>query len=265
MILDDTLVLHMLDLAIYYGFVEKNATFPSMFIVSKVATLFLLHKICYMELKNCLNRCLQELKLELSPPNSSTSRLAYPELQRNDLAYYLKTWVYFCCRRRALVGDDDAKQLVQNICNAANHCAGLHDDCALVEESRPCFLERWGLEHQYYKPNGETHKAVQHWLKSHFIEAKFRHYIRARENYLSESFCGLINRYATKRTHFPKSHLASLALAALDWNENRKRTYITVREAKDEDNSIRRRPTKRKDLEAKLHSWKVDVLKKILF
>jgi hypothetical protein len=219
-------------------FCKGSATLPSTFIVSKVATLFLLHKICYMELKNCLDRCLQELKLELSPPNSSTSRLAYPEVQRNDLAYHLKTWVYFCCRRRALVGDDDVKQLVQIICNAANHWAGLHDDCALVDESRPCLLERWGPEHQYYKPNGETHQAVQRWLKSHITEAKFRHYTRARENYLSESFHALINKYATKRTHFPKSHLARLASAALDWNENRKRTCIRVREAKDQDNSI---------------------------
>jgi hypothetical protein len=63
---------------------------------------------------------------------------------------------------------------------------------------------------------------------------------------------------------FEKQKTRTTAYDGLDWNENRKRTCIRVREAKDQDNSIRRRPTKRKDLEAKSHSWKVDVLKQVL-
>jgi hypothetical protein len=81
-----------------------------------------------------------------------------------------------------LVGNDDAKQLVQNISNATNHWVGLHDYCASIDESQPCLLERWGAEHRYYRPNGETHKAVQCWLKSNITEARFRHYTRVREN-----------------------------------------------------------------------------------
>jgi hypothetical protein len=56
----------------------------------------------------------------------------------------------------------------------------------------------WASLHEL---GGETYKTVQLWFKKYIMKAKFSHYIKGRDNYLSEILHGLMDRYASKRIH----------------------------------------------------------------
>jgi hypothetical protein len=122
----------------------------------------------------------------------------------------------------------------------------------------------WGLQRAYLQVNSSAHKALVSWLASHITSAKMQYYIRARENYLSETFHSLINKYVSKRIHWRKSHYARLACAALDWNENRDRKCLSVIPRKTSNSVVRRQPAKQQVLSDKTFSWKEEVTK-ILF
>jgi hypothetical protein len=53
-------------------------------------------------------------------------------------------------------------------------------------------------------------------------------YTRAKKFFMSESFHSLINKYASKRIHFSKSHDARIYCVALDWNKNLKNYWIRL-------------------------------------
>lgn len=118
------------------------------------------------------------------------------------------------------------KLLVLDINNAANHWAGWHSGCQRLDAKRVCVKEKWGAERAYYASGGATHQAVSAWLKAKITPAKMKHYTRARENFLSETFHSVINKYASKRIHYSKSHRARVAAAGLDWSENRDRQVL---------------------------------------
>ena len=76
--------------------------------------------------------------------------------------------------------------------------------------------------------NGDTHKALSTWMTANIKENDFQFYIRARENYLSESFHSLINKYTMKHIHYPKSYDARVACVAFNWNENQGRECLKI-------------------------------------
>jgi hypothetical protein len=190
--------------------------------------------------------------------SSSQSPLEYPELVQHNIAVKLKSWIYKCCRITATSGHDDVTTLVKNIRNAADHWAGNHSICAEIDSSRKC-VQHPHPEKKKFVFNSKTHIAVKQWLIAHITENKFVFYTWARENYLSESFHSLINKYASKRIHFLKSHKARIACAALDWNENRSKECLKVVEVRTTDNTVRNRPPHKRVLTDKTHNWKNDV------
>ncbi|GAQ82597.1 hypothetical protein KFL_001170010, partial [Klebsormidium nitens] len=155
-----------------------------------------------------------------------TRLLKHPALSSNRIPDKLKTHVYNASFARAAAKDDDVAALCKDIHNAADHWAGDHSVCAAIDPDRKCVKESWDGTRAYYEKGGETHLAVKQWLQKKCTPAKMKFYTRARENYLSETFNSLINKYATKRIHYSKSHLARVACAALDWNEGRDRVVL---------------------------------------
>ncbi|KAL2632320.1 hypothetical protein R1flu_017006 [Riccia fluitans] len=150
--------------------------------------------------------------------------LRYPELAAHDIAYKLKSWIYTCAKNATARGDTTPKMLTVDVQNAADHWAGNHDTCRTLPGVRKCVVENWPQGRDCKYPEGrETHKAVKDFLKKYLTENKMKFYLRARENFISETFHSIINKYATKRIHFDASHTARLACAALDWNENIRR------------------------------------------
>ncbi|KAL2628781.1 hypothetical protein R1flu_013467 [Riccia fluitans] len=145
--------------------------------------------------------------------------LKYPELAAHDLAYKLKSWIYTCMRKKcSSQGDTTPQLLTLDIHNAANHWAGDHSTCRILPGVRKCVMENWSAGQMCkYLEGGETHKAaVADFLKKYITESKMKCYIRARENFISETFHSVINKFATKCIHFDASHTARLACAAMD-------------------------------------------------
>ncbi|KAL3695327.1 hypothetical protein R1sor_009403 [Riccia sorocarpa] len=177
-------------------------------------------------------------------PEGRASRgrpLAYPELAQNDVAYKLKSWIYTCCRTAAkrsfrewflnlkaevmsywpAEAMCDPNILVPDIITAADHWAGLHDMCRILPGDRICCSPDWDNDsRRLYVPESVTHKAVWEFLEKRITYSKMKFYTKARENYHSETFHSVINKFAPKRMHWMKSHCARLAVAARDWNEN---------------------------------------------
>lgn len=79
-----------------------------------------------------------------------------------------------------------------------------------------CVREKWGAEQALYEEGGLMHVAVTGWPAKKCTTAKMRHYTRARETFMSETFHSVINKFAPKRIHFQKSHHARMACGALD-------------------------------------------------
>ncbi|KAL2644451.1 hypothetical protein R1flu_012038 [Riccia fluitans] len=118
-------------------------------------------------------------------------------------------------------GDSNPKLLTQDIHNLADHWAGNHDTCQVLLGNCKCITENWPKERDAkYVEGGETHKAVKDFLKKYITKLKMKFYIKAPENFISKTFHNVINKYATKRIHFDRNHMARLACVALDWNEN---------------------------------------------
>lgn len=75
--------------------------------------------------------------------------------------------------------------------------------------------------------------------------SKMKFYTRARENFLSETLNSLINKYASKRVHYSKSHLARVVCVGLDWNEGRDREVLRREERKAAGTAVRQRGANR--------------------
>jgi hypothetical protein len=136
------------------------------------------------------------------------SRLRFPSVTKHDLIDKLRTHIYTACLARAAVGDDNVKELCKDLHNAADHWAGDHSVCLEIATDRVCVIEKWGLERAYYQSGGDTHLAVKSFLQKKCTLAKMKFFTRARQNYLSETFNSVINKYASKRIHYSKSHTA---------------------------------------------------------
>ncbi|KAL3697262.1 hypothetical protein R1sor_011338 [Riccia sorocarpa] len=188
----------------------------------------------------------------------------YPELQQHDLAYKLKSWIYTCSKNAAARRDAMAETLTIDVQNAADHWAGNHTVCRTLPGTRKCVVENWdsGRESKYAE-GGETHIAVRDFLKKYLTINKMKFYVRARENFISETFHSVINKYASKRTHFDASHHARLACAALDWNENIRREVRVVYSRSANNTAVRRRAHTNRVLVTRTSHWKSIVAKKV--
>ncbi|KAL2636453.1 hypothetical protein R1flu_007932 [Riccia fluitans] len=112
-------------------------------------------------------------------------------------------------------------------------------------------------------PGGETHKAVKDFLKKYLTENKMKFYLRARENFISEMFHLVINKYATKRIHFNASHTTRLACAALDWNENICHEVRVVYNRVSNDTAVRWHARTNRDLVARMEIWKAKLKSRV--
>ncbi|KAL2634668.1 hypothetical protein R1flu_006147 [Riccia fluitans] len=160
------------------------------------------------------------LKLPEAEANIEIQRtrpLRYPELAQHDLAYKLKSWIYTC---------------------AKNAAKSVHYQIVINNTG------------------GKTHKAVKDFLKKYIIESKMKFYIKAHENFISETFQSVINKYATNRIHFDRSHTARLACAALDWNENIRRKVRAVYNRGGNNTTVRRRACTNRVLVRRTSAWK---------
>ncbi|KAL3685848.1 hypothetical protein R1sor_003870 [Riccia sorocarpa] len=113
----------------------------------------------------------------------------YPELQQHDLAYKLKSWIYTCSKNAAARRDVTAETLTIDVQNAADHWAGNHTVYRTLPGTRKCVVENWdsGRDSKYAE-GGETHIAVRDFLKKYLTIKKMKFYVRARENFISETF-----------------------------------------------------------------------------
>ncbi|CAM6083413.1 unnamed protein product [Calypogeia fissa] len=139
------------------------------------------------------------------------------ELTNKHMATKFKTWFYVCCRRGG-----DAESLAFELHNCAYHWARIHTTCMMLSD-QPCHhIGEEGVTQPkvYYDPHSLTHKAMKAFMAKKIIVNKMRFYTRARENFMSETFHSVMEKYATKRIHFPASHEARLFCAGMDWNEN---------------------------------------------
>jgi hypothetical protein len=160
-------------------------------------------------------------------------------------------------------GDIDCELLISDIKNIAMHWARDHSFCAYVNAERKCIRNKWGADRAYLKKNSPSYNALEAWLASHITSAKMQYYIKARENYLSETFHSLINKYASKQIHWRKCHYARLACAAMDWNENRDRECLHVVTRKSSSSAVRRRSSKQHLLAEKTFTWKKELALKL--
>jgi hypothetical protein len=135
---------------------------------------------------------------------------AYPEFQANDMAEKFKTWFYTCTEAAAKRKDRHPGLLCLDIHNCLDHWSGCHDMCRLINPERPCVKENWSRNYAYFSRNGAAYEALDKWLDRHITRKKMAHYLRARENFLSETFNSLINKYATKRINWQKVTLPGL-------------------------------------------------------
>jgi hypothetical protein len=153
--------------------------------------------------------------------------------------------------------------LKKDICNAADHWAEDHSVCALIDPTRKCVLEKRGPGKALYHAGGETHIAVKAWLEKKCTLAKLKHYTRARESFLSETFHSVINKYAPKRIYFAKSHKSRIAAAALDWTKEMDREVLARKQRIAAGTAVRKRAASRKILSEKTHSLKKEVYGKL--
>jgi hypothetical protein len=127
-----------------------------------------------------------------------------------------------------------------------------------------CVTQQWSPNKKFLTKGSAAYQALVTWLDRNITVGKMKFYVRARENYLSETFYSLINKYATKGMHWKASHQARLACVALDWNENRFRECLRVDMRKPSHSAVRRRPRRQRVLTEKTYNWKKD-LEIILF
>jgi hypothetical protein len=203
-----------------------------------------------------VQRLWTSLEREEETVEQDTCLLKYPELAKHHLADKLKTHVYTACFARAAANDDDVTALCLDLQNAADHWVGDHSVCDQISRLRKCVQEDWGAQQASYEKGGETHKAVKAWLVKKCTPAKMKFYTRARENFLSETFNSLINKYASKRIHYQKSHLARVACATLHWNEGRDRVVLMKKVRKAAGTAVRTRGANRNVLSEKTTKWK---------
>ncbi|KAL3691630.1 hypothetical protein R1sor_005281 [Riccia sorocarpa] len=125
-------------------------------------------------------------------------------------------------------------------------------------------MENWTVETQTkYPAGGETHKAVKDFLRKYITKSKMKFYIRARENFISETFHSVINKFATKRINFDSSHTARLACAALDWNENIRREVRAVYNRTSNDTAVRRKARTNRVLVDRTSVWKSQLASRV--
>ncbi|KAL2633416.1 hypothetical protein R1flu_004895 [Riccia fluitans] len=164
-----------------------------------------------------------------SPEIQRQRPLKYPELAAHDIAYKLKSWIY----------------------------TWDHTTCSHLPGVRKCVVEKWtGGKEAEYPEGGETHKAVKEFLKKYITETKMKCYIRARENFISETFHSDINKFAMKHIHFDASHTARLACAAMDWNENIRRDVWATYQRASNDTAVRWRAKSNRVLVERTSHWK---------
>ncbi|KAL3684743.1 hypothetical protein R1sor_002765 [Riccia sorocarpa] len=187
----------------------------------------------------------------------------YPELAQYDLAYKLKSWIYTCSKNMAARRDVTPETLTIDVQNAADHWAGNHTVCRTLPGTRKCVVENWdsGRESKYAE-GGETHIAMRDFLKNYLTINKMKFYVRARENFISETFHSVINKYASKRIHFDASHHARLACAALDWNENIRREVRAIYSRSANNTAVCRRARSNRVLVTRTSHWKSLVLRR---
>lgn len=195
------------------------------------------------------------------PSRQPAGQWAYPSLRKMDMPGKVVKWFYITaiqCRKR---GGDDVKLFIRDFRNCADHWAGDHSGCANIDPTRLCVVKGWGSEHAYYAPNSPDHRALKDLLCKMSSEKAFIHYTRARKNTRSEVFNSMINKYATKRVHWAKTHEARLHLTALDWNENRHRGIIkrVDRKGKGVNTATRKREPHKNIYEPKTYEFKSDV------
>lgn len=177
--------------------------------------------------------------------------LKFPEVSKYKLADKFKTHLYSVCRARTLAGDDDVQALCRDVHNAADHWAGDHSVCREIDPLRKYVQKSWSADKSYYPKDGPTHVAVKDWLVKKCSLAKMKFFTRARENYMSETFNSVINKYAPKRIHYAKSHISRVACAGLDWNESMGRELLRKVERRPAGKAIRSRGGNRNVLSAK--------------
>ncbi|KAL2632577.1 hypothetical protein R1flu_004056 [Riccia fluitans] len=213
----------------------------------------------------------QRVSLFLNLPKAGASGeiqrqrpLHYPELVAHDIAYKLKSWIYTCAKNATARGDTTPKMLTVDVQNAADHWADNHDTCRTLPGVRKCVVENWPQGRDCkYPEGGETHKAVKDFLKKYLTENKMKFYLRARENFISETFHSVINKFSTKRIHFDASHTARLPCAALDWNENICREVRAVYNRVSNDTIVRRCARSNRDLVARTAIWKAQLKSRV--
>ncbi|KAL2623943.1 hypothetical protein R1flu_008188 [Riccia fluitans] len=214
-----------------------------------------------------IQRMSVHLKLPEAGANTEIQRqrpLKYPQLAAHDLTYKLKSWIYTCAKNAAVRGDTTPQLLTLDIHNAANHWAGDHFTCRILPGVRKCDTENWSAGQMCKYPKGdETHKAMADFLKKYITEIKMKCYVRARENFISETFHSVINKFATKRIHFDTSHTARLAYAAMDWNENIRREVRAVYHRASNDTAVRRRAKTNKALVDRTSVWKMALANRV--
>ncbi|KAL2631192.1 hypothetical protein R1flu_015878 [Riccia fluitans] len=191
-------------------------------------------------------------------PNIQRQRpLKYPKLAAHDRAYKLKSWIYMCAKNAAMRDDATPGLLTMDIHNAADHWAWDHTTCLHLPGMRKCVIEKWmGGKEAKHPDGGETHKAVKEFLKKYIMETKMKCYIRARENFISETFHSVINKFAMKRIHFDASYTARLACAAMDWNENIRRDVQATYQRASNDTAVRQRAKTKRVLVERISHWK---------
>ncbi|KAL2645305.1 hypothetical protein R1flu_012892 [Riccia fluitans] len=201
-----------------------------------------------------VQRVLVHLKLPEAGANMEIQRqrlLKYPELAAHDLAYKLK-------------GNTTPQLLTLDIHNAANHWAGDHSTCRILPGVRKCVTENWSARQMYkYPEGGETHKAGADFLKKYITENKMKCYVRARENFISETFHSVINKFATKHIHFDASHTVRLACAAMDWNKNIRREVRAIYHRASNDTAVRLRAKTNKALVDRTSVWKTALANRV--
>ncbi|KAL3693655.1 hypothetical protein R1sor_007306 [Riccia sorocarpa] len=161
-------------------------------------------------------------------------------------------------------GDTTPQVLTKDVQNAAEHWAGNHAVCRTLPGQRKCVVENWepGRDNKYVE-GSETHKAVSDFLRKYLTENKMKFYLRARENFISETFHNVISKYATKRIYFDSSHVARLACAALDWNENIRRQVRVVYNRNANNTAVRRRARTNRVLAPATSTWKNQIAQKV--
>ncbi|KAL2629769.1 hypothetical protein R1flu_014455 [Riccia fluitans] len=215
----------------------------------------------------------QRVSVHLKLPEAEASTelqrqrpLKYPELATHDLAYKLKSWIYTCTKNTALRGNTTPQLVTMDIHNVADHCVGDHSTCRNLPSVQKCIVKNWCLLDAccvhflvlFVTPfaGGETHKAVKEFLKKYITESKMKCYIKARENFISETFHSVINKFATKHIHFDSSHTARLACAAMDWNENIRKDVRAIYQRSSNDTAVSCKAKTNRYLADKTSCWK---------